>query len=76
MEATVKEALEKALVFDMIYEDGSGEPREIWDCVCMMDNGEFYISTIEEDGEIGMGIPADMDKIKKIVLKEPFNKSE
>lgn len=67
IEAAVKDALENALVFDMVYEG-----KEVWDCVCMMDNGEFYISIIEDDGEIGMGIPADMEKIKKIVLKGAF----
>ncbi len=68
IEAVVKEALEKALVFDMVY-DG----QEVWDCVCMEENGGLYISIIEDDGEIGMGIPADMENINKVALKWPFN---
>lgn len=71
IEAAVKEALEKGLVFDMVY-DG----REVWDCVCMMGDGAgddgLYISIIEDDGEIGRGDPADMENIKKITLKGPF----
>lgn len=72
IEAAVKEALEKALVFDMVYEGKPGEFQDVRDCVCMMENGGLYISIVEDDGEIGMGIPADMEKIKRVVSKEPF----
>lgn len=73
--AAVKEALEKGLVFDMVYEGKQGEFQDVWDCVCMMDDGGLYISIIEEDGEIGMGIPAEVGKIKKIILGKPFNEN-
>jgi hypothetical protein len=75
IEAAVKEALEKALVFDMVY-DG----QEVRDCVCMMGDGAgddgLYISMIEDDGEIGMGSPADIEKIRKITLIGPFKQNE